>query len=307
MQEFILHHYAGSPFSEKIRLIFGWKGIAWTSVEVPPMLPKPDVVALTGGYRRTPFLQIGADIYCDTALMCQVIEAAHPTPTLYPEATRGAAEILAHWADTALFWVGVPFTMQPAQLPHMFGNLPPEFIAAFAADRAAMSPNLRRYSTDDAAAILRTQFARLENMLGHGQEYLFGTLPCIADFSLYHIIWYMRRAPISAALCDEYPAMTAWFARMTAFGHATSTKMSSTDAMALAAATIAYAQVAVTGTATLAAGQAVTVTPADYAHDAVVGTLIGLTDASVTISRQDERAGEVHVHFPRTGYQIKKV
>ncbi|MGS0756332.1 hypothetical protein ACVBEH_17860 [Roseateles sp. GG27B] len=41
------------------------------------MLPKPDVAALTGGYRRTPFLQIGGDIYCDTALMCRVIEASH--------------------------------------------------------------------------------------------------------------------------------------------------------------------------------------------------------------------------------------
>ena len=62
MPELILHHYAISPFSEKARLVLGFKGLAWRSVNIPSVLPKLDVVALTGGYRRTPFMQIGADI-----------------------------------------------------------------------------------------------------------------------------------------------------------------------------------------------------------------------------------------------------
>ena len=41
------------------RLQGPWPG---SSVHIPSVLPKPDVVALTGGYRRTPFLQLGADI-----------------------------------------------------------------------------------------------------------------------------------------------------------------------------------------------------------------------------------------------------
>ena len=49
--DLILHHYAGSPFSEKVRLVLGYKGLSWKSVSVPVILPKPDVVALTGGYR----------------------------------------------------------------------------------------------------------------------------------------------------------------------------------------------------------------------------------------------------------------
>ena len=71
MADLILHQYATSPFSEKIRLLMGAKGLAWQAVEIPPIMPKPDVVALTGGYRRTPILQVGADIYCDTALICE--------------------------------------------------------------------------------------------------------------------------------------------------------------------------------------------------------------------------------------------
>ena len=29
MSDLILHHYAGSPFSEKVRLILGFKGLPW--------------------------------------------------------------------------------------------------------------------------------------------------------------------------------------------------------------------------------------------------------------------------------------
>ena len=78
----ILHHYQTSPFSEKVRLVLGYKNLAWRSVLVPSIMPKPDVLALTGGYRKTPFLQIGADVYCDTELMCEVLEHLQPQPRL---------------------------------------------------------------------------------------------------------------------------------------------------------------------------------------------------------------------------------
>ena len=84
MSDHILHHYDGSPFSEKVRLMLGFKRLPWTSVEVPRIMPKPDVVALTGGYRKTPFLQIGNEVYCDSALICDVLEHLQPTPPLYP-------------------------------------------------------------------------------------------------------------------------------------------------------------------------------------------------------------------------------
>jgi glutathione S-transferase len=121
MSDLILHHYDGSPFSEKIRLILGFKGLAWKSVKVPVMLPKPDVVALTGGYRRTPFLQMGADIYCDTALMSRVIDTLAPQPPLYPVAATGAQHILAQWADSTLFWTAIPYTMQLSTIIHRPG------------------------------------------------------------------------------------------------------------------------------------------------------------------------------------------
>ena len=89
MADLILHHYPTSPFSEKIRLILGAKKLPWKSVFIPPVMPKPDVEALTGGYRKTPFLQIGADIYCDSLLMCRVIDRLAPEPPLYPRESAG--------------------------------------------------------------------------------------------------------------------------------------------------------------------------------------------------------------------------
>jgi glutathione S-transferase len=106
MDTLILHHYPASPFAEKIRRVLGFKQLAYRSVIIPDVMPKPDVLALTGGYRRTPFLQIGADIYCDTALICQVLEQRSPSPRC-TRRTRGVSRIVAQWADSTLFWAAM--------------------------------------------------------------------------------------------------------------------------------------------------------------------------------------------------------
>jgi glutathione S-transferase len=305
MSELILHHFAMSPFSEKVRLILGFKAMTWRSVTVPMLLPKPDVVALTGGYRRTPFLQIGADIYCDTALMCRVIDALQPEPPLYPESTLGIAEIVAQWADTALFWVAVPYTMQPAGAPHVMAGATPETLKAFGADRAAMNPNLRRPTIADGGAALQTYLARLEHLLLDGRPFLLGALPCIADFSAAHSIWFMHLAPPIATLLEGYPGIEGWFRRVLELGHGRSTPMTSTEAIALAADS-QPAPVSFAPEPGLAEGDEVAVTPTDYAHDPVGGRLVGLSRREVVIARTDARAGAVHVHFPRIAFQIKK-
>lgn len=305
MSELILHHYVGSPFSEKVRLILGFKGLPWRSVIVPSIMPKPDVVALTGGYRRTPFMQIGADIYCDTALMCRVIDALKPEPPLYPMATAGIADIVAQWADTTLFWTAVPFTLQPAGAPHVLKDATPEMLKAFGADRAAMNPNMRRATVTDGAAALGTYLARIEHLLADGRPFLLGALPSIADFAAAQSVWFIHLAPPVAAVLEAYPTVEAWYQRVRAFGQGTFTKMKSAEAIEVAAGST---PVGLTFTAEpgLALGDDVTVTPTDYALDTVAGRLVGLSTREVVIARTDERAGTVHVHFPRIAFQIKK-
>jgi glutathione S-transferase len=303
----VLHHYAGSPFSEKVRLVLGMKGMHWRSVSVPNMLPKPDVVALTGGYRRTPFMQIGADVYCDSALMCRVIDRLVPEPPLYPESTHGLAAIVSQWADQSLFWTAVPFAMQPAGAAHIFAGVPPETVKAFGADRAAMSPAFRRAPLHDQAAHFHDYLARLEHLLADERPFLLGALPSIADFSAVQSVWFVRRAPPVAKHLEGYRRVDVWYERVRSFGHGTHEEMSSAEAILLAARSTSFAACRLDAGAGIAAGTPVGVTPADYAHDEVRGQLVGLDAGEVVVERVDARAGTVHVHFPRVGYHVKVI
>ena len=56
--ELIAHHYAFANYSEKVRLVLGLKGLSWRSVDIPPVLSKPDSMPLTGGYSATHFMKI---------------------------------------------------------------------------------------------------------------------------------------------------------------------------------------------------------------------------------------------------------
>ena len=305
VNDIILHHYAGSPFSEKVRLVLGYKGLAWKSVDVPVIMPKPDVLALTGGYRRTPFMQIGADIYCDSALMCRVIDRLAPQPPLVPAATAGFAEIVAQWADSALFWAAIPFTLRPVGLPYIFPGAAPEFIKAFGADRGAMTAGMRRPPAADAGVQLRSYVEWLAGPLADGRSFLLGNEPCIADFAVVHSIWFIRRAPPVAELLDPFPRLTEWTERMAAFGHGNPAAMSSADAIQVAAASTSHAPTSIGAAQPFGAGDLVGVTPTDYAADEVTGRLVGLTVDEVVIERDDARAGRLHVHFPRIGFQVK--
>jgi glutathione S-transferase len=305
VSDLILHHYPMSPFAEKTRLILGFKQLAWRSVQIPPVMPKPDVIALTGGYRKTPVLQIGADIYCDTALIARVLEARQPTPTLYPVDAPMAVP-LAQWADSSLFQVAVVWALQPAGAPAIMAGIPPEQMKVFAADRAAMRANAPRPGLADGAAQLRGHLSAIAAQLSQRGPWLFGAAPCIADFSVAHCLWFIRRAPPVASLLDDYPAIGPWLDRVLAIGHHAQTEMSSTEAIAVAAAASGHAPTAVASGQGFEPGETVTVAATDYGTDPVVGALVGLSDEEAVVRRIDARAGTVHVHFPRFGFQIRK-
>jgi glutathione S-transferase len=306
-QQLILHHYPNSPFAEKIRLILGFKGLHWSSVTIPSVMPKPDVIALTGGYRKTPILQIGADIYCDTAIIADVIEAQVPQPTLYPPAVAGASRILAQWADSTLFWTMIPFALQPAGLAHMFSGVPPEAQKAFAEDRNVFRANMPRMRIPEATAGFTLYLERLEQMLGQ-QNFLFGNAASIADFSIYHNLWFVVRGGPVAKILESYPALNAWRERMSAFGHGTHASLDSGAAIAIAHDATAKA-VPGPGVDThgMAIGEKVVVAATDTGTDPIEGALYAVTKDQVAIAREDPRAGKVVVHFPRIGFEMRRV
>ena len=128
----------------------------------------------------------------------------------------------------------------------------------------------------------------------------------IADFSVAPCLWYLRRAGPLAAILAPHRELSAWLDRMLAIGHGTPTPLHSEEAVAMAAACTSFEPTVVEPGFGLEAGLSVTVTPTDYGNDPSAGTLVGLSSNEVVIERHDERAGLVHVHFPRRGFQTKK-
>jgi glutathione S-transferase len=307
MKQIILHHYPTSPFAEKIRLILGFKGLRWSSVIIPNVMPKPDVIALTGGYRKTPIMQIGADIYCDTALIADVIEEQAPQPTLYPGGSAGASRILAQWADSTLFWTMIPYALQPAGVAHMFSGVPPEALKTFNDDRAVFRANMPRMRAAEAGAGFVLYLDRLSDALGK-QAFFCGAAASIADFSVYHNVWFVMRAGPMAKIFDAYPALNAWRLRMEAFGHGTMDKLDSASAITIAHDAQAAASAGLLAdTHGVGIGERVVVAATDTGVDPIEGALHGATKDRISIAREDARAGQVVVHFPRLGFEMRRV
>ncbi|MES2400936.1 MAG: glutathione S-transferase family protein [Pseudomonadota bacterium] len=306
MSDIFLHHYPISPFAEKARLMLGHKKLAWKSVMIPVISPKPDLVALTGGYRKTPVLQIGADIYCDTALIADVLEHLQPDPSLYPEPSKGMGRTLANWADNTLFWTAMAFNTQPKGLAQMFGHLPPEAGKAFGEDRKAMNMGVRLRPAD-AAAAYKSYLRRISDMLDDW-PFLLGEAPSIADFAVYHPLWFTRhRTSVLAGVFDNTPAVLEWMDRMAAIGHGSFEKATAADAIAAAAAAtpLPLRDDVFQDDHGIPLGSQVTITGESFGPEPTTGELIAATRMHFTLRRTDERAGLVHVHLPRIGYQLR--
>jgi glutathione S-transferase len=310
MSELILHHYPTSLFAEKARLLLGFKGLSWRSVKIPPVMPKPDLTALTGGYRKTPVLQIGADIFCDTSLIARRLEQEKALPAFFPEGQEMIAAAFAAWADSVVFQHAVSLVFQPESIAVRFANMPPEAIKAFIADRAELfsGGSATRLSAEQARHQWPTIMTRLEQQLQREQgDFLFGE-PSIADFALAHPLWFLKATPVTSPLVDAYPAVSAWLGRVLGFGHGAFSEMSSEEALEVArnATPAALPEEQFDEPNGYEAGQQVVIAAIDYGVDPVAGELLFAGSEELILRREDERGGVVHVHFPRFGFRIEK-
>jgi glutathione S-transferase len=302
----ILHHFEESPFSEKIRVIFGLKQLDWTSVVISRIMPRPDLMPLTGGYRRTPVMQIGADIYCDTQCIIRELERRFPKPALFRDGNEGLAWASAMWTDRSFFQTTVNL---------VFGMLADRVPADFIADREQL-----RGAKFDVAAMtaaipqMRDQFRAhvgwIETQLGDGRPWLNGSKTSLSDVNAYMNVWYVREnLPNADDMLAEFGHTRAWEARMREVGHGRRADISPAAALELASR-------AVPQTAELPdptdpngrkSGDLVTVIPDDYGKVAVQGQIVASSAQHIAIRRRDPRAGEVVVHFPRAGFLVRQV
>jgi glutathione S-transferase len=258
---------------------------------------------LTGGYRKTPVMQIGADIFCDTQIILRELERRYPTPSIFP-VKNGLAYAIGFWSDRLFFMpsVGVVFAE--------VGDMIPE---AFKQDRAKMSGGA--FSTEAmkaAAPFARDQWRAhadfVAETLEDGRDFTGGPKPGAADIHAYMNFWWLKAAipHVAASLTQEFPRIDAWVARVAAIGHGNPMPMDSKEALAIAKAATSDAK-AETDPADprgLKSGDRVSVAADDYGRDPVAGEIVFSNGHEIAIRRNDPQVGEVVVHFPRAGFTV---
>lgn len=305
MPDIILHHYPQSPVAEKVRVGLGIKGLAWRSVEIPRLPPKPDLMPLTGGYRRTPVLQVGADIYCDSQAILRALDQLHPEPSFFPGGSAGMAWGISRWTDGELLDLTVRIV-----LGHAAQDLPKDF----AEDRGRLyfgpDHDLAALQGDlpHVIAQLRAELGWLDQRIATGRRFLLGDRAGLPDCLLYYIVWFLRgRWSDGPTFLAQFPALEAWESRVRALGHGDASEMDSADALAVARDAVPETPEAVAPgePQALTPGQPVAVLPlGDGGDPAVLGTVRFADRDSIAVLRQDERVGAVCVHFPRAGYRV---
>jgi glutathione S-transferase len=304
LPDLILHHYDFSNYSEKVRLALGYKGLGWRSVAIPPIAPKPDLTPLTGGYRRTPVLQVGADLYCDTALILRELERRFPVPALFPTQLAAVADAIAYWAENRLF--------RPISL-YASGSNMDQLPEGLQVDRSLMrglpppdAETLRR-ATARNAPLVRVQLPQIEAMLSDGRGWIAGPSPTVADLAVYHALWFLiARTSRLAHELAPFPCIGGWMDRVRGFGHGTSEPLDPQEALHIAAAATHEAlRTSRPFAEDPRLGSAVRIRADDYGRDPVEGELVFIDGDEVALRRHDPQVGTVVVHFPRLGYDLR--
>lgn len=308
MTDFIIHHYPPSPVSEKIRAGMGLKKLAWHSVEQNRLPDRPELFAMTGGYRRIPVMQIGADLYCDTQCILRELERRVPEPTFFPNDGAGLPFALSRWTDGPIFDLAVRL----AFAPHA-ESLPAELVADRSRLYLGPGGDFKNEVADlpHVLAQLRPQLGWLETRFATGRPYVLGDAPGMPDLLAWYIVWFVRgRYDEAQSLFEEFPKILAWTERMEAMGHGTPTEMTAADALAVAKAAEPQAKEKSDprDPQGLKPGLNVTIAAVtDSGETPVAGQVLGVDKDTLVLALNNPLCGDVAVHFPRVGYRVTVV
>lgn len=305
--EIVLHNYPQSPVAEKVRVAFGIKNLSWRDVEIPRLPPKPMLTALTGGYRRTPVMQIGADIYCDSQCIIRELERRQPSPSFMPTSDAGLMWCLSRFTDGELFTLSVKLVL---------GSAGDDLPSDFAEDRGRLylgqdwAEGLKRANAElpHLVSQLRAPLSWMNAQLSDGRAFLLGADPAAIDAQMYHCIWFIRgRWSGGPAMLSEFPDLVRWENNVRAIGHGAPEAMRAEDAIARAKSLEPASEIGVAPNDPqgLEVGTPVTVSPdVDGGEQPVVGTVRNADIDTIGIERTSEGVGTVCVHFPRAGYRV---
>lgn len=209
----ILHQYDISPFSQKAQKMMGLKELSWQSVEMPMIAPKPDVEALTGGYRGTPVLQIGRDVFIDNWMIARALDEF--------DASGPAINAQGGLREAALYaWGERLFT---PLLHAALAAYQSEWDADFLADRKRVFPDVDFDTLDvsdpDRRSQVRAYLGTVEAQLGLDQDFLGGAQADSCDIHVWGMVWMIHSAlPALMPIVETFPRLTDWYERVSALG-----------------------------------------------------------------------------------------
>ena len=300
----ILHHYEASPYAEKIRLMFGLTNVRWHSLLSPVQPPRPNLDPLTGGYRRIPVAQVGADIFCDTAIIAREVANATNCPALDPGKVDATAAALMEQAEKEAFFAAIGAIKPLRLIGTMIQQLGPIGMYRFVKDRAGLLKGGSTLSPPQGApaqAVLDSLLAALEMRLEE-HPWVGGDSASVADFAIYHPLWLhvrCNRRPLNAGR-----KVVAWYQRVSEIGHGRREEITQDKAFAAARDAEPRPLPASVEDVTVTIGGVVEVAPSDYGVLPVTGTLAAVTDDRLILARDNTELGKLHVHFPRAGYSV---
>jgi glutathione S-transferase len=303
MPDLILHHYPASPLSEKIRVILGLKKLSWCSVEIPNLPPKPDVMPLTAGYRRTPIMQIGADVFCDSQRILSELECRKPSKAN----NTGLVQIINRWCDD-LFHpvVKVAITASSNELPNEFLEDRRKLFLNDYSDIESAKARIPYYTEQ-----VRAQLAQAEISLKEQNGFLISSSASIADASLFALTWFIRRRwKNGAKFLEGFPNICRWEESIKSIGHGTPSDMASEKALDIAkeTETTFKAQIDADDIHSLSTGDRVSITPkANTGEKGVRGNVHIAEKNRISVLHKNDRVGTICIHFPKIGYVIERV
>ncbi|MEC8673456.1 MAG: glutathione S-transferase family protein [Pseudomonadota bacterium] len=304
MTDLILHHYWPSPFAHKVRLALALAGTSWTSVEIPRVPPKPLLMPLTANYRRTPVMQIGADIHCDTQNIARALAEAGHEDRLFPSGSRGRAMAISGWIDQAIAELAVRVVITSA-----IGTAPAEFIR----DRGDLyfgpgwTEDGLKAGFDGVVLQLGAQLAHAESMLAD-TGYLDGSTPSWPDVTLAFVAWFLRgRWDGGGDLLSRYPHIEKIEAELASDSAGSYREMTAEEALAVARAATPQSPRGIDNPAcNLAIGQRVVIRPRGASSDPdITGQLRFMDMTRLSIDHESDETGAVAVHLPLAGYAVR--
>jgi len=301
----IFHHYPQSPIAEKIRITFGIMGMEWQSVQIPRIPPKPLLMPLTGGYRRTPVLQLGADIFCDSQVIAWQLGLQNSNAPAYQLSNKSLELILGSFGEAILFSLSVRVVLTTSM-----GKASEEFIK----DRGSLyfqpgwTVEEMKNSLPSILLQLQAAFDLINQHLLENGPFINGDIPSYSDAVVQHCVWFLcGRWEGGIDFIKPFDAVCKQREAIASLGHGISHDISAEQALETATKNIPNAPMGINCkfTGGLRRGQRVKIRPNGRTSDPdVIGALRYLDETVIIIDYEHEETGQVAIHFPVLGYQI---